>query len=192
MPATAPAMPPGPPVAAAFAPLQLPGPTAVLEAPAPVRALGAVALVGLLGAVLLWRYGPVVERSIDASTSRPLASLVYGAAAHAVIAFGALYLTNQLSTLSAFGGNAGVVGVAVGLVLVVGVAALGFTVVGAAAVSVVAEPSPWLGLLVGAGLAGAAAFVGSLAGGTVWFVLVSMGVGGAARRWLNADEAWTD
>jgi hypothetical protein len=175
---------------AALPPMQAVGASAVLDAPAPVRGIGAFALVSVLGALLLWRREDFVERSIDASMDRPLASLAYGAAAHAVIAFGWVYMTNQLAGLEAFGWNAGSVGVLLGLLLVLLAAALGFTVVGSTVVAFAWRSSRWRGLFVGAVVAGVAGFVGSLAGGTLWFVIVSMGIGGPARNWLHADEPW--
>lgn len=174
--------------AATPVPFQTVGVSTVLDAPGAVRGVGAFVLVSILGAALLWRYEPLVERSTTASMARPLSSLVYGVAAHAVIAFGWVYLTNQLADLEAFGWNAGSIGVLVGLFVVLLVAALGFTVVGTTVVEFAWEPSRWRGLLVGALVAGVAGFVGSLAGATLWFVVVSMGIGGPARNWLHADE----
>jgi len=173
---------------AVHSPIQVVSPSALLDAPASVRGLVAFVAVLALGGLLLWRYEPFVARSADASMARPLSSLVYGAAAHAVIAFGGVYLINQLAGLEAFGYNAGAVGFVVGLVVVLLAASLGFTVVGTTIVGFVRDPSYWYGLLVGALLAALAAFVGSLAGATLWFVLVSMGIGGPARRWVHADE----
>lgn len=171
-------------------PLQASGPAAILDASGPVRGLGAFVAVSLLGAVLLWRYEPTVERSIDASMARPLSSLAYGVAVHAVLAFGWVYTTNQLSGLEAFGWNAGSIGVGLGLLVVLSVAALGFVVVGSTVVSYAWEQRHWYGLVVGALVAGVAGFFGSVPGATLWFVVVSMGIGGPARRWFHADEAW--
>ena len=169
-------------------PLQTASVSAVLDAPGPVRGLAAFLLVSVLGAILLWRYEPFVERSIDASMDRPLSSLVYGVAAHAVIAFGGVYLVNQLTNLEAFGWNAGVLGVVAGMLVVLLAASLGFVVVGSTAVEFAWGRSHWYGLAVGALVAGVAGFLGSLAGATLWFVVVSMGIGGPARNWLHADE----
>lgn len=173
---------------ASLSPLQASELSVVLDAPGPVRGLAAFASVAVLGGTLLWRSEPFVERSIDASMDRPLSSLVYGVAAHAVIAFGGVYLINQLTNLEAFGMNAGAVGVLAGLLVVLLAAALGFTVVGSTAVEFAWGRSHWYGLAVGALVAGVAGFLGSIAGATLWFVIVSMGIGGPARNWLHADE----
>lgn len=173
---------------ASLSPLQAAELSVVLDAPGPVRGLAAFASVAVLGGMLLWRSEPFVERSIDASMDRPLSSLVYGVAAHAVIAFGGVYLINQLTSLEAFGMNAGAVGVLAGLLVVLLAAALGFTVVGSTAVEFAWGKSYWYGLVVGALVAGVAGFLGSISGATLWFVIVSMGIGGPARNWLHADE----
>ncbi|HKJ58931.1 MAG TPA: hypothetical protein VKA37_06865 [Halobacteriales archaeon] len=169
-------------------PLQTASVSAILDASGPVRGLAAFVLVSVLGALLLWRYEPFVERSIDASMERPLSSLAYGVAAHAVIAFGGVYLVNQLTNLEAYGWNAGSIGVLVGLLVVLLAASLGFVVVGSTVVEFAWGQSHWYGLVVGALVAGVAGFLGSFAGGTLWFVVVSMGIGGPARNWLHADE----
>lgn len=174
----------------ALIPVQVTGPSAVLDAPGPVRALAAFVLVSAIGGVLLWRYGSFVDRSIDASTARPLSSLGYGVAAHAVIAFGAVYLATQLAGFEVLGQNAGVLGVLGGLLLALLAGSLGFTVVGSIVVGLGRQRRPWYGLLVGAVIAGVAGGLDPLAGGVLWFVVVSMGIGGPARRWLHADEPW--
>lgn len=171
-----------------LSPIQTTGPSAILDAPAPVRALAAFAIVSVLGGLLLWRYAPFVDRAIESSMARPLSSLAYGVAAHAVIAFGGVYLTNQLAQITMQGQSVGAIGVLVGLLLVLLAAALGFTVVGSTVVSAVWGEQRWYGLVVGACIAGVAGFLGSTAGGLLWFVVVSMGIGGPARRWLHADE----
>lgn len=173
---------------ATLTPVQAVDPTVIGDLSAPVRGLAAFLLVATLGGLMLWRYGSFVDRSLEASMARPLSSLVYGVAAHAVIVFGGVYLTNQLAQVQVQGQNAGAVGVLLGLLFVLLAASLGFIVVGTTVVSVAGEQRHWYGLLVGAGIAGVAGFLGSIVGGILWFVVVSMGIGGPARRWLHADE----
>lgn len=173
--------PSGPPV------LSL-GPSAVVDAPGPARAVAAFALVATLGLVLLWRYGAFVDRSTDASVARPLSSLVHGVAAHAVIAFGAVYMATQLAGFDVLGRNAGAVGLLLGLLLALLAGSLGFTVVGSTLAGLGGALPRWSGPVVGAVIAGVAGLLDPLHGGFIWFVVVSMGIGGAARRWLHADE----
>lgn len=172
----------------AFPALRAAIPSAVLDAPGAVRGLAAFVLVAALGGLMLWRYEPVVDRSIDASMARPLSSLAYGVAAHAVIAFGAGYLATQLAGFDLLGRNAGVVGLLVGLLLALLAGSLGFTVVGSTLAGLGGSLPRWSGPVVGALIAGVAGLLDPLHGGFLWFVVVSMGIGGAARRWLHADE----
>jgi len=160
----------------------------ILDAPAPVRALVAVVAVLVGGGLLLWRAGPLVARAIETSMARPLSSLGYGVAANAVIVFGAVYLTNQLAQLEAFGGNAGAVGVVAGLVVLALAGALGLTVVCSTVVELAWGRDHRLGVVLGALVAGVAALLDPLVGGLLLFVLVSMGIGGPARAWVHADE----
>lgn len=173
---------------ASTAPLQATSPSAILDVSGPVRGLAAFVLVTVLGGLLLWRHASFVERSAEASMGRPLSSLGYGAAAHAVIAFGGVYLTNQLAQLEFMGQSVGAVGVFAGVLVVVLAASLGFVVVGSTLVSLAWEDHRWYGLVVGAAIAGVAGALEPLVGGILWFVVVSMGIGGPARRWLHEDE----
>lgn len=170
------------------APMQAVDPTAVTEAPGPIR--GAVAFVGvsLLGLVLVRRFGAFLDRSIEASMDRPLWSVAYGLAGHAVVAFASVYLASQLAQLPTSGWNAGVVGVGAGLLLYAVASSLGFTVVGSVVVALRSEERWWAGPLVGALLAGIAAVVPPPAGWLVWFVVVSIGIGGPVRKWFHASE----
>lgn len=162
-------------------------PGVIFDAPGPVRAVVAFALVLLLGGGLLWRYEAFVDRSIDATMSRPLSSIGYGVAAHLVIAFGAFYLTSQFAKLDVAGVNAGGIGVLVGALLVLLAAALGFTVVGATVGGLWGAGSNWPGLALGALMAGGAAVLDPLLAGVVWIAIVSAGIGGPVRKWLHAS-----
>jgi len=160
---------------------------AVAEAWWPLRAVAAFLVVLALGGVLVWRYGPLLHRSIDASRDRPLSSLGYGLAAHAVLAFGAVYLADKFGRWALFGGVGALVGPLVGVLVALGAAAVGFTVVGASIVELRGDRHLGVGLVLGSALAGAIVAVATLASAFVWFVVVSMGIGGAVRRWLHAS-----
>lgn len=169
-------------------PMQVWGSTGILDLPWPIRGIAAFLLVLLVGGVLVRRYDAFLDRSIDASMERPLASVVYGAAAHAVIAFAGVYMATQLARAPTAGWNAGIVGLLVGLLLVLVASALGFTVVGSTVVGYWSGDRRWGGPVVGAALAGVAAAVDPAIGWLPWFVIVSMGIGGPVRRWLHASE----
>lgn len=167
--------------------MQVVDPTAVVDLPGAVRGPAAFGLVLLLGGAIAWRFGPFLARSSEASMERPIASVGYGAAAHAVIVFAGVYLASQLAGVPTGGWNAGVVGVVLGSLVVLLAAALGFTVVGSTVADLWLDGRPWAGPVVGAVLAGGAAAVDPVVGGLLWFVVVSMGIGGPARRWLHAS-----
>ena len=175
-------------VAGASGALSTVDPTVVLDLPSVVRGAGAFAIVLLLGGFVAWRFGSFLARSIEASMERPVVSVGYGAAANAVVVFGGVYLASQFAQLSAGGWNAWVIGVAVGLLLVLLTSALGFTVVGSTVAALWLGDRPWGGPAVGAAIAGLAAALDPLIAGLVWFVVVSIGIGGPARRWLHASE----
>lgn len=168
--------------------LQLPDPAIFLDLPGVVRGPIAFGAVFLFGATVLWRFDGVVDRSIDASIDRPLTSLGYGLAAHAVLIFAGAYLTSQFAQLTLSGRSLGVIGIWFGLLLLAFAAGLGFTVVGAAAVELGSASSRRRGLVVGAVLAGLAALVDPLVGGLIWLITVSTGIGGPVRAWLHAAE----
>lgn len=168
-------------------PLQTVDLTAVSEVSGAVRASLAFLLVLVGGGALLWRFQPLLERSIDSSRAKPVMSLLYGMAAHAVIVFGGVYLGSQLSQLQISGWSLGGIGVLFGVFLLLLSASLGFTVVGATVVELGWEPRRWPGVVVGALIAGALAVVDPLLGGAAWFVVVSMGIGGPIRTWLHAS-----
>jgi hypothetical protein len=165
------------------------GPQIVSDAWWPLRTVAAFLVVLGLGGVLIRRCGPLLHRSIDASRDRPLSSLGYGLAAHAVIAFGAVYLADKFGRWALVGGAGPLIGPLVGALLALGAAAIGFTVVGATIVELRGDRHLGFGLLLGSALAGATAATATLASAFVWFVVVSMGVGGAVRRWLHASAA---
>lgn len=148
-------------------------------------ALTAVLLIG--GVVLAWDRSRV-ERATVSSTNRPLYSLAHGVAAHVVIIFGAVYAANQLGPIEIAGRSAASVGMLAGIVLLLVVAAFGFTVVGTIIVEYGLSRGSWTGLVAGAVLAAVAASLPLLYGGLLWLLLVSMGIGGPLRLWFNASS----
>lgn len=179
---------PGP----AAVPSRVIGQAELLDVSGPVRASVAFVLVLLVGGGILLRYERLVDRSIDATLARPLASLGYGVAAHLVVGFAAFYLSSQLALLTVAGQNVGGVGVLVGAVLVLLAGGLGFTVVGAAIVDVWGGRNNWSGLVLGALIAGVVAVFDPLLAGVGWVAIVSIGIGGWARKWLHASAGPDD
>lgn len=160
---------------------------AVAELSGPVRGAIAFVAVLVLGAGLAWRREAFVERSIAASMDRPLSALVYGVASHAVIAFGGVYLANQLSQVGGQGGNAAGVGLLAGAFVLLLAGALGFTVVGSIVAEFASRGGRWSGPVAGAVIASGTAVVEPVVGALVWFIVVSTGIGGAARKWFHAS-----
>lgn len=168
-------------------PLQVVEPAAVAGVAGPVRGVVAFGLVLLVGAGLRWRHAPFVDRAIDASMSRPVVSLGYGLAAHAVIAFASVYLTAQLARAGGLGPTALDVGAVIGGAALLAVAGLGFTVLGSVLAGLGGRESDRWGAVVGAAVAGVVAALDPVLGGLAWFVVVSTGIGGPTREWLHAS-----
>ena len=173
--------------AASERPMQAVDATVIVDVPGPVRGTVAFVLMLLVGGAIAWRFAPFLDSCVDASIERPLASVGYGVAAHAVIAFAGVYLSTQLAGAPRSEWNAGVLGIFAGLFLVLVASALGFTVVGATIAVIWLDGPEWATPVVGALLAGGSAAVDPLVGGLVWFVVVSTGIGGAVRRWIHAS-----
>lgn len=172
-------------VTATARPIQL-GST-VAETSGAMRAVAAFALVVCLGGVVLWRADSFLDRSIDASMEQPVSSLGYGLAAHAVIAFVGVYLANKLARYGVFGSASSYVGLGVGVALVGVAGAVGFTVVGSTVTDLLAERRGWPGLVLGGVVAAGIAVVAPDVGAVLWFGIVSVGVGGPVREWVQAS-----
>lgn len=162
-------------------------PIAVLDASRTVRAVAAVALVLVVGGTLVWRFEPVVARSVDAAMSRPLRSTAYGVAAHATVAFGGVLLASTFSQLPISG--SALLGPLLGLVVLLVAGGWGFTVVGGSILERGGTSSRWAGLLVGALIAGGLAVVDPAVAGVGWLLVVSIGIGEPVRSWLHASPA---
>lgn len=169
------------------APAQVVGPEAVLGAPGVVRAAVAFTAVLLLGSLLRLRAGGFVDRAIDAATARPLRAMLYGIATHVVLAVASVYLATRLSQFAVASHNLAPVGLVLGGLLLLCVAALGFSVVGTVVADLVRDRAPWTGLVVGALTAAVLAALSPVVGGVLWLVVVSMGIGGAVYRWGHAS-----
>jgi hypothetical protein len=174
-------------LAASEMPVAAVGPGAVLDVPWPVRGVATFLLVAGLGGVLLRRREGFVDRSVDAATSHPVSALGHGVAAHAVIAFVGVYMANKFARYVPMDGTGPLIGLSFGFLLVLVAGVVGFTVVGAIVVDLGGDPQRWHGVVLGAAVAAVAAAVASTAGAVCWFVVVSMGIGGAVRRWLQAS-----
>lgn len=140
-----------------------------------------------LGGGLLWRDASFLDRSASAAMERPVSSVLYGVAAHLTIAFAGVTLTAKLGRVDAGGLFLGWIGVVFGVGLLLVTAMLGFSVVGTILVGALGRESRSLGVLLGAAIAAAITLVDPLVAVATWLVLVSAGIGGATRRWFNAD-----
>lgn len=162
-------------------------PIGFLDTSAVIRAVAAFLLVTLVGGVLVHRHEPFVERSIDATLNRPVASIGYGVAAHLVIGFAGFYLTARLGGVTISGLNPGSIGILVFVLLLLLSGAIGFTVIGGTLVDVWSGGRRWSGPLTGGAIAAGVAVINPVFGIYAWLVLVSVGIGGPVRRWLNAS-----
>ena len=175
-------------IVSVIVPLQTASPGIVLDLPGLIRAVLAFAVIMVFGTVFLLRYGDLVERSIEASIDQPLSSLGYGLAAHFSIVFLGAYTASQLGQLSVSGRSLGSLGLWVGMFVLAAIAALGFTVVGTAAIGLRWDRDQWHGLVVGAILAGVVVLADPLLAAFGWLVVVSTGIGGPVRYWFHAAD----
>lgn len=164
-------------------------PAAIADAPAPVRAAASFLLVLLFGGAILHLFEGFVVDAVESSMERPLASMGYGVVAQATVVYLGVYALSQVTAVATGGAAADVTTVGVG-VLVVGLASLGFTVVGVRVVGAFGEHGRWRGLVVGAAVSGVVwllpSFVLAL---LVWVVVAGVGVGGPVRNWTHASQA---
>lgn len=153
-----------------------------------LRASVSFLLVLPVGAVVLARYGGLVDRCTDASMEQPLMSLVYGLLAHLMVFFASGVLSLQLTsvgldqTVLSVGST-----VVLGTVFLV-FAGLGFAVAGTWLVEFRGEGRRWHGLLAVLGVGAAGWLLPVFAGLALWILLVSVGIGGATRKWIHAER----
>lgn len=162
-------------------------PAIFVDAPAYARASAMFVVVFLVGGVLLQRREGFVDHSVSATLSHPLRSLGYGIVTHGVFGFATVYLGTQLALVEVAGVNFGPVGLLVGAVLVGASGSVGFTVVGVAVSDVWGSATGWPGVALGGALAGGVASLELLPAGILWVAVVSIGIGGAVREWLQAS-----
>ena len=153
----------------------------------PIRTVSVVLVVFLVGIGLWWWDEAFMDRSVDAATARPLASLAYGLATHAAIALAGVLLTAKLGRLTLGGFYFGWLGVLVGVGLILVTATVGFSVVGIVLLGLLGDVDARGGVLLGAIIAGAVTLLDPLLGVATWLLVVSAGIGGFARMWLTAD-----
>lgn len=153
----------------------------------PVRAVSVVLVVFLIGIGLWWWDESFMDRSVDAATARPIASLAYGLATHAAIALAGVLLTAKLGRITLGGFYFGWLGVLVGVGLILVTATVGFSVVGIIVIGLLTDVDARGGVLLGALIAGAVTLLDPLLGVATWLLVVSAGIGGFAREWLTAD-----
>lgn len=153
----------------------------------PIRAVSVVLLVFLIGIGLWWWDDTLMDRSVDAATARPVASLAYGLATHFAIAFAVVLLTAKLGRVTLGGFYFGWLGVLVGVGLLLVTATVGFSVVGIIVLGLLADVDAPGGVLLGAIIAGTVTLLDPLLGVATWLLVVSAGIGGFAREWLTAD-----
>ena len=171
-------------------------PTAIADVATPIRVVVAFVSVLLFGGALLVRSEGFVDRSVEATMEYPLKSLGYGALAHGLVAFFGLYGLSQLTAIGVGGSLLTTAGLAVIAVVWLVLAGLGFVVVGSALTDAAGDRQLWPGLAIGATIGAAVWMLPTvlLALGA-WTVVVSMGIGGPARRWFHDSrgvEADTD
>lgn len=168
-------------------PLQVVDAGPITGTPGALRATAAFLLVLVCGAALLWRYEPLVERSMDASMADPVRSTAYGVAAQLVVVFAGVILASKLSQYEVWGVNPAGLGLVLGVLALLLVGSLGFIVVGSTVVELGGQPNRLAGVVVGALIAGVIAVVTPTVAGLLWLFVVAVGVGGAVRKWVHAS-----
>lgn len=162
-------------------------PSVVVGSP-PLRAVATFLLAVPVGMVVLRNYGSRVDRGLDASTDRPLVSVVYGVMAHLLLFFAAMVVSFQFASTDIDETVVLVGGVAVLGVIFVSLAGFGLAVIGTWLAELRGGGRPWQGLLA-AGAVGAMGWLLPLVAGlVVWTTLVSIGIGGSAREWVHAER----
>ena len=161
-------------------------PTAIADVATPIRVVVAFVSVLLFGGALLVRSEGFVDRSVEATMGYPLKSLGYGALAQGLVAFFGLYGLSQLTAIGVGGSLLTTAGLAVIAVVWLVLAGLGFVVVGSALTDAAGDRQLWPGLAIGAAIGAAVWLLPTvLLALAAWTVVVSMGVGGPARRWFH-------
>lgn len=153
---------------------------------ASARAAVSFTFVLAFGAAVLYRFGEFVDHSIDSSMEQPFVSFIYGVLAYVFVGFISAYTVSQVVQI----GIAVTILTVVSLVFMGGImltlAGLGYTVIGARITEMQGERRPWLGLVIGATVSGLWwLFLPFLHGLLAWIVVAAVGVGGPTRSWLH-------
>lgn len=178
------------PTTAAVIPLQTLEPISQLGSSAATRAMVAFLTSTVVGGFVLYQYGNRIDTAVEASTSNPPVSVIYGVMAYGLIAFFGAYGFSQLSRI---GIGAATVATISGLVLLgilLSLGGVGYAILGSWLADAAGFGDPFLGV-VAAGLVGAVAVLAlsTLAGAVVWFLIAAVGLGGPVRNWVHRDNA---
>ncbi len=175
---------------AAALPLQAFEPVAGVGSSPPTRAMIAFLASTLAGGAVLYQYGNRVDDAVEASTSNPPVSVLYGVMAYGLVAFFGAYGFSQFARL---GVAAAAVVTISGLVLagiLLSLGGVGYAVLGSWLADAAGFQDPFMGL-VAVGLVGAVAVLAlpPLPGVAAWFVIAAVGLGGPVRKWVHRDTA---
>lgn len=168
-------------------PLQVLDPAGYEETGVVIRATAAFAVVVALGGLVIVRDESYIRESVEALVSNPLSSIGYGIVAHLVVAFGVAYVGSQVPAVGVSGVDLTTLSFGVGLVVLLSVAAVGFTVVGTTVFALWGESNVWAGLILGGMVASGLTVARPAVGAGLWLLLVSLGVGGRVRNWVHAS-----
>jgi hypothetical protein len=163
------------------------GPIDVVGVGGPTRAVASFLLVLVVGTAIRYRWGDVLDRSVEATVERPARGTIYGVAA---VVFGWLMVAYAFAQAFRLGTALGTAAVALGTAGALVVVAAGFVVVGTTVVTILDRGWAWAGPFVGAAISGLAWLALPFGPGlAVWLLLAAVGVGGPARRWVHASQS---
>jgi hypothetical protein len=161
----------------------------ITGASGPLRAAASFALVLAFGGLVLYRWGGLVDRSIDALVDRPKIAVLYGLVAYLIVLAVGFYGLSQLGRVGVAStpvGSAGFLGIGAAVMLLTG---FGFLVVGTLLTDLRGRRRPDHGLVIGAALSAVGWLVLPLVGAlAVWVVVAAFGIGGSTRRYLHAER----
>jgi hypothetical protein len=167
-------------------------PSMVEDVPVPIRAGIVFALVLVVGAGFLWRYGPFVHRSIDASMDRPFSSFIYGLFAFGMVAFVSLLIVVQGTQFGVAVRELTLLGTGLGGFLSLVLGSLGYLILGAKLTDFLGPRQPWNGVVFGAAIGAVAWLVLPVVfAAAAWLLGAAVGLGGPMRRWMHADRSVT-
>lgn len=148
-----------------------------------------VALVGVVGGVFVSRKEQFVDRAVDDLMDRPGIAVVYGLVAYVLVLMLGLYGVSILAEVGIANTPAGIIPLAILVLGVVTLGALGFLVVGTVLTDLNGARRHWQGLAIGAAMSAvgwvALPGLGALA---VWVLIAAFGVGGTTRTWVHSER----